>query len=154
MTAVMTIVRVCAVLIVLAPLVAARFAFVRTTLLPIVTTSAHALGTSSGPARNPVQAVDRAMANDNRVAAGRIENDTLVVRLTIRPADWHILDDTAPAFRVLAFAEDGKPPSIPAPLIRMTVGTPTSIHVRNPLDDTLIVRATSSLSMRTSMFIT
>jgi FtsP/CotA-like multicopper oxidase with cupredoxin domain len=44
---------------------------------------------------------------------------------------------------VLAFAEDGKPPTIPAPLIRMTAGTPTSIHVRNPLDDTLIVRGLS-----------
>jgi FtsP/CotA-like multicopper oxidase with cupredoxin domain len=92
-----------------------------------------------GPARNPAQTVDRALSNDNRVPAGHVENDTLVVRLTIRLADWHILRDTAPAFRVLAFAEDGKPPTIPAPLIRTTVGTPTSIHVRNPLDHALIV---------------
>ena len=84
--------------------------------------------------------VERALANDNRVAAGRVENDTLVVRLTIQPADWHILGDSAPAFRVLAFAEEGKPPTIPAPLVRMTVGTPTSIYLRNPLDDTLVVR--------------
>ena len=112
-----------------------------TTLLKIARVSAALI--ILGPPRNPTPAIDRAVANDNRVAAGRVENDTLVVRLTIRPADWHILGDTAPAFRVLAFAEEGKLPTIPAPLIRMTVGTPTSIHVRNPLDDTLIVRGLS-----------
>jgi FtsP/CotA-like multicopper oxidase with cupredoxin domain len=83
------------------------------------------------------------MPNENRTPAGRMERDTLVLRLSVIPADWHILGDSNPAFHVLAFAEEGKPPSIPGPLIRVRIGTPVRVHLRNPLDDTLIVRGLS-----------
>jgi FtsP/CotA-like multicopper oxidase with cupredoxin domain len=86
------------------------------------------------------QPVQRAVPNDNRTPAGRMERDTLVLRLTVTAADWHILGDSNPAFHVLAFAEEGKPPSIPGPLIRVRAGTPVRVHLQNPLDDTLIVR--------------
>ena len=33
-----------------------------------------------------------------------------------------------------------KPPTIPGPLIRVRVGTPVRVTIRNPLDDTLVVR--------------
>ena len=69
-----------------------------------------------------------------------MERDTLVLRLTVMPASWHILGEHEPAFTVLAFAEDGKQPTIPGPLIRVRVGTPVHVWLRNPLDDTLIVR--------------
>jgi FtsP/CotA-like multicopper oxidase with cupredoxin domain len=82
----------------------------------------------------------RAVANDNRTPAGRMERDTLVLRLTVTPASWHILGEDEPAFTVLAFAEEGKPPTIPGPLIRVRVGTPVHVWLRNPVDDTLIVR--------------
>ena len=82
----------------------------------------------------------RAVANDNRKPAGRMEHDTLVLRLTVTPASWRILGEHDPAFTVLGFAEEGKPPTIPGPLIRVRVGTPVLVWVRNPLDDTLIVR--------------
>ena len=114
-----------------------------TTFISIATASAFALATSSTATRGATETTDIALANDNRVAAGRVENDTLLLRLTIKPADWHILGDSQPAFRVLAFAEEGQPPTVPGPLIRVPVGTPTSIQVHNPLDDTLIVRGLS-----------
>jgi len=82
----------------------------------------------------------RVVANDNRRPAGRMERDTLVLRLTVTPASWHILGEHEPAFTVLAFAEEGKPPTVPGPLIRVRVGTPVHVWLRNPLDDTLIVR--------------
>jgi len=81
-----------------------------------------------------------AVANDNRTPAGVRVGDTLVLRLTVGPAAWHILGDSNPSFTVLAFAEQGKAPSIPAPLLRVRVGTPIRVSVRNPLDDTLVVR--------------
>jgi len=68
-----------------------------------------------------------------------MQGDTLVLTLTVTPADWHIDGDSHPAFQVLAFAEEGKPPTIPGPLIRVRIGTPIRVHLRNPLDDTLIV---------------
>jgi FtsP/CotA-like multicopper oxidase with cupredoxin domain len=82
----------------------------------------------------------KALPNDNRAPAGRRAGDTLVLRLTLSPAAWHILGDSNRAFRVLAFAEEGKAPTIPAPLIRVRVGTPVHVVIRNPLADTLVVR--------------
>src|SRR4051812_4766826 len=84
-----------------------------------------------------------AIANDNRVPAGTQVGDTLLLRLSLTTAAWHILADSAPAFTVAAFQEEGKPPSIPAPLIRVRLGTPIHVEIRNPLDDTLVVRGLS-----------
>src|SRR5829696_5546117 len=87
--------------------------------------------------------VERAVANDNRTPAGAMAGDTLALRLTVTPVAWHILGDSAPAFTLLAFAEEGKTPTIPGPLIRVRVGTPVRVTVRNPLDDTLVIRGFS-----------
>jgi FtsP/CotA-like multicopper oxidase with cupredoxin domain len=107
------------------------------------TTALVAVATTSVYGWPSTHAVDRALPNDNRVRAGRIQGDTYVLRLTVTPADWHILGNSNPPFRVLAFAEEGRAPTIPGPLIRVVVGTRTIIRVRNPLDDTLIVRGLS-----------
>jgi hypothetical protein len=88
-------------------------------------------------------AIAPAVPNDNRLPAGTRIGDTLYLRLTVTAVDWHILGDSAPAFRVGAFQEEGKAPSIPAPLIRVRVGTPIHVVIRNPLDDTLVVRGLS-----------
>ena len=68
-----------------------------------------------------------------------MQHDTLALHLTVTPAAWHILADDAPPFTVLAFAEEGRPPTIPGPLIRVRVGTPVRVQLRNPLADTLIL---------------
>ncbi len=68
-----------------------------------------------------------------------MERDTLVLRLTVTPGFWKILGEHDPAFTVLAFAEAGKPPTIPGPLIRVRVGTPIRVRLGNPVPDTLIV---------------
>jgi manganese oxidase len=80
-----------------------------------------------------------AAANDNRRPAGRVERDTLVVRLVARTARWRIHEDTGPAFAVLAFAEEGAAPSVPGPLLRARTGTPMLVSVRNPLAGALVV---------------
>jgi manganese oxidase len=98
--------------------------------------------------------LQRVIANDNRRPAGRMEHDTLVLRLTVTPASWYILGEHDPAFTVLAFAEEGKPPTIPGPLIRVRVGTPVHVWLRNPLDDTLIVRGLGEgVAIRNSMLV-
>jgi FtsP/CotA-like multicopper oxidase with cupredoxin domain len=84
-----------------------------------------------------------ASANDNRIPAGTRVRDSLVLRLTIQRVAWHILGDSNPAFTVAAFAEEGKAPTIPAPLLRVRVGTPIRVIVRNTLDDTLMVHGLS-----------
>ena len=104
------------------------------------------------PAANPVARVaptappQAVGANDNRTPAGTYVGDTLVVRLTLATVAWHLLGDTNPALTVAAFAEEGKTPTIPAPLLRVRTGTPMHVVIRNPSDDTLIVRGFSERS--------
>jgi FtsP/CotA-like multicopper oxidase with cupredoxin domain len=92
----------------------------------------------------PAGPLEVAAANDNRTPAGeQVAGDTLLLRLTLAPVAWHILGDSNPAFSVTAFAEEGKAPTIPAPLLRVRVGTPIHVVVRNPLDDTLMIHGFS-----------
>jgi manganese oxidase len=110
------------------------------TFLTIAASFVSSATASNVPRRTP--AIDPvAVANDNRTPAGRRIADTLVLQLAVGPASWRIFGDSAAPFRVLAFAEEGKAPSIPGPLVRVTVGTPIRVVIRNPmLDDTLVVR--------------
>jgi manganese oxidase len=91
----------------------------------------------------PVVAPGPVTANDNRTPAGTYIDDTLVLRLTVTTVAWHFLGDGDPALTVAAFAEEGKAPTIPAPLVRVRVGTPIHVMLRNTFDDTLIVRGFS-----------
>ncbi len=86
------------------------------------------------------------IANDNRTAAGTYVGDTLVLRLTVATVAWHFLGDGDPALTVAAFAEEGKTPTIPAPLLRVRAGTPIHVFIQNTFDDTLIVRGFSDRS--------
>jgi FtsP/CotA-like multicopper oxidase with cupredoxin domain len=105
-------------------------------------------------ARPVIAPLERAVANDNRTRAGTMVGDTLALRLTVTPVAWHILGDSEPAFTLLAFAEEGKAPTIPGPLIRVRLGTPVRVTVRNPLDDTLVVRGLSEhAAMRDSLVV-
>lgn len=109
------------------------------------TTRARLLGRATPDTSKVVRGVSVlgdpiAAPNDNRVPSGTLAGDTLVLRLTVSRVAWHILGPDNPPFRVLAFAEEGKEPTIPAPLIRVKVGTPVHATIRNPLDDTLVVR--------------
>ena len=116
------------------------------------TIAAAALGATSlavTAAEKPVPEVAAAVsagvvaANDNRKPAGTYAGDTLVLRLTLATVAWHFLGDNDPALTVAAFAEEGKTPAIPAPLLRVRAGTPIHVVIRNTFDDTLIVRGFS-----------
>jgi FtsP/CotA-like multicopper oxidase with cupredoxin domain len=75
----------------------------------------------------------RALANDNRVAAGTLKDGVLTVRLVARPTAWHPEGAKACGIRVHAFAEEGKQAQIPGPLLRVRVGTEVRVTVRNEL---------------------
>lgn len=64
--------------------------------------------------------------------------DTLVLRLVVQLADWYPEEEDGPFVTVEAFAEEGKAPMIPAPLIRVPTGTPIRVTVRNALPDSTI----------------
>jgi FtsP/CotA-like multicopper oxidase with cupredoxin domain len=77
-------------------------------------------------------------ANDNRVPAGTLTNGELKLRLVVRMARWYPEAPDGPYADVPAFAEEGRPPQIPAPLIRVPIGTTIVATVRNALTDSTI----------------
>lgn len=76
--------------------------------------------------------------NDNTRAAGQQTGDTLRLQLTVQLADWFPEAADGPKVRAPVFAESGRAPSVPAPLIRVREGTIVVATVRNALADSAI----------------
>ena len=60
-----------------------------------------------------------ARANDNRATAGTLTSGVLTIRLVAQRAAWRPDGPTGCALGVHAFAEEGKPVTVPGPLIRV-----------------------------------
>ena len=78
-------------------------------------------------------------SNDNRHSAGVLEKGVLTLALEARQGRWHPEGEGGRALDVAAFAEEGKAPSTPGPLIRVTVGTTVRATIHNTLDKPLTV---------------
>jgi FtsP/CotA-like multicopper oxidase with cupredoxin domain len=74
-------------------------------------------------------------ANDNRVPAGRLQSGVLRLDLEVRMGRWYPEAEGGASLTVPVLAEVGQAPQIPAPLIRVPVGTVLEITVRNTLPD-------------------
>lgn len=88
----------------------------------------------------PTTNAERIVANDNRVPGGDLRDGILTIRLTMREAAWHPDGPKGCGLRVHTFSEDGKPPRIPGPLIRVPVGTEVRVILRNVLGESVRVR--------------
>ena len=73
--------------------------------------------------------------NDNRTPAGVLREGTLELRLEARQVAWRPDNDVSSTIAVLAFAEEGRQPQIPGPLIRVPQGTEIRIAVRNSVPE-------------------
>ena len=79
-----------------------------------------------------------ARPNDNRTAAGTMSSAGLSLSLEARRVMWHPDGDSLRGRSTEAFGEPGKPAMVPAPLVRVRVGTPVRIRVSNSdVPDTL-----------------
>jgi manganese oxidase len=102
-------------------------------------------GADGHPPRTRAHATERVSINDNRVPAGTLRDGVLTLRLEVRDAEWHPDRESDPGVVVRAFAEEGKPASIPGPLVRVPQGTEIHAFVRNSLtDSTLVLRGLSA----------
>ncbi len=81
----------------------------------------------------------RVQPNDNRVAAGSLRDRVLTLRLEARPGRWHPDGDSGPSLVMPMFAEAGRAPQNPGPLIRVPAGTTIRVSVRNALHDSTLV---------------
>lgn len=76
--------------------------------------------------------------NDNRVSAGTLENGVLTLNLVVAMARWYPEDSGGSFTELPVFAEEGRGPQIPAPLIRVPLGTRVRVTVRNALADSVV----------------
>ena len=93
------------------------------------------LSTSTGSG----SATSRVSPNDNRTPAGTLRDGVLTLRMVAQPAVWHPEGPNGPGLPIYAFAEEGKRPLVPGPLVRVPVGTQIDITLRNSLPETLRV---------------
>jgi FtsP/CotA-like multicopper oxidase with cupredoxin domain len=77
--------------------------------------------------------------HDNRVAAGTLRNGELTLRLEVTEGRWFPDGEQARSEVIHAFAEAGKAPTVPGPMIRVPEGTRLRITIRNTLDSTLVL---------------
>jgi FtsP/CotA-like multicopper oxidase with cupredoxin domain len=91
------------------------------------------------PLPRPVANAPMVDINQNRVAAGKLEKGTLTLALDIVEAAWRAEGPEDPVVRVLALAERGKAPQVPAPMVRGEVGTRVKLSLRNRSDSAIMM---------------
>lgn len=84
-------------------------------------------------------ALPLADANENRASAGTLRDGVLRVDLEATWAGWRPDLDVDSAASVQAFAERGRNPSVPGPLLRVAAGTEVRISLRNAIGDSTLV---------------
>ena len=77
-------------------------------------------------------------ANDNRKSGGKLRGNVLTISLVVQMARWYPQARNGPFIEVEAFSEEGRAPTIPAPLIRVPAGTIVVASLRNALPDSAI----------------
>ncbi len=93
----------------------------------------------AAPQGSPPTPLPNITLNDNRDPAGTMRGGVLTLDMEIVEGDWHLLGDDQTPGQVPAFAERGRAPSIPGPLLRVPVGTPVYVTITNPLKKTIVV---------------
>src|SRR4051812_47670093 len=100
-------------------------------LLPV----GAARGQTQASAAPPAPPVVTAVANDNRTPAGMLKDGVLTLHLVALVARWQPEGQgpNDPVRVVQTFAEEGKAPQIPGPLVRVPEGTEIRMTVRTTL---------------------
>ncbi|MFL5623052.1 MAG: multicopper oxidase domain-containing protein [Gemmatimonadaceae bacterium] len=81
----------------------------------------------------------RISTNDNRRVAGTLRDGKLELKLEIVNGNWFPESDSGPSVVMQAFAESGRAPEIPGPMIRVTEGTVIHVTLHNVLPDVEVV---------------
>jgi len=96
-------------------------------------------GGARDPLPRPVANAPLAQVNDNRRPAGTLSGRTLTVSLDIVEAAYQPEGEHDPVVRILAFAESGKAPQVPAPLLRAPLGTTVHLILHNRSDSAVML---------------
>ena len=110
--------------------------FVGSVVLSIVVSHSQGfqpLAATAPPTGSGESSLPAIVTHDNRHPAGDLEGDVLMLALRAGVGVWRPEGDAGPALRVEAFGEAGRPLSVPAPLIRVPIGTVIVATIRNEL---------------------
>ena len=77
--------------------------------------------------------------SDNRISAGELKNGILTLHLELTSGSWYPEADDGPSMKIEAFAEEGKAPQIPGPLVRVPQATEIRVSFHNVLAATAII---------------
>src|SRR5215213_5836913 len=91
------------------------------------------------PLPRPVANAQVARVNDNRRPAGALSGGTLTLSFDIVEAAFQPEGEHDPVVRILAFAESGRAPEVPGPLLRAPVGTTVRLTLRNLSDSAVMI---------------
>jgi manganese oxidase len=91
------------------------------------------------PLPRPAANAPIAQVNDNRQGAGTLSNGRLTLSLDVVESAFQGEGEHDPVVRALAFAETGKAPQIPGPLLRAPLGTVVHLTVRNRSDSAVML---------------
>ena len=91
------------------------------------------------PLPKPAAGAVRAIANQNRETAGVLRAGVLTLALDVVTAAWQPESEHEPVVPILAFAEPGRAPLVPGPLIRVPLGTEVRLTLRNRSDSALVI---------------
>ncbi len=110
-----------------------------TALLSVVLNAQLSATLPRVPLPKAAPSVARAITHQNRTAAGTLSGNTLRVAIDVLESAWKPEGNNDPEVPILAFAERGKSPSVPGPLVRVAVGTEVVLTLRNRSDSALTV---------------
>ncbi|MBK7596504.1 MAG: multicopper oxidase domain-containing protein [Gemmatimonadetes bacterium] len=91
------------------------------------------------PLPKPAPGVAHAGVHQNTAAAGRLVGATLTLEVDIVESGWRPEGASDPEVPILAFAEHGKAPTVPGPLVRVPLGTTMLLTLRNLTDSALVI---------------
>jgi FtsP/CotA-like multicopper oxidase with cupredoxin domain len=101
---------------------------------------ALALAAASTAANAAANRAADVVPNDNRAPAGHLSGGVLTLRIVAGDATFYPETKRGPGIAVYAFAEEGRGPTVPGPLIRVAAGTEIRVFLRNALATPLCVR--------------
>jgi len=102
----------------------------RSSTLPLLGLLCGVLGVGANTFRGPLPVVQ---PNPNLERAGALSHGVLTVTLEAKESRFWIHGPSRPPTTIAAFAEPGREPQMPGPLLRVVVGTEIHLSVRNSL---------------------
>lgn len=112
-----------------------------TLLFPVLATTQAPLVTPPPriPLPRPAANAVRASVHANHTPAGTLNGRILTIALDVVEGAWRPEGDDDPEVPVFVFAERGKGPLVPGPLIRVTKGTEVRLSLRNTVDTAITI---------------